>query len=69
MTSSVSTAGIDPQLKAFIHLFPPADLTNPVTARKTLTELAGAAPAPDTTTVAAAAARQDPSGKLHGRGQ
>ncbi|GAA1988858.1 alpha/beta hydrolase [Nocardiopsis rhodophaea] len=40
---------MDPELEAFVPLFPPADLTNPVTARKNLAELAGGAPAPDTT--------------------
>ena len=49
MSIEVSIAGIDPELEAFIPLFPPADLTDPVTARKNLAELAGAAPAPDTT--------------------
>jgi acetyl esterase/lipase len=48
MTSTVRTAGVDPELEAFIPLFPPADLTDPVTARKNLAELAAAAPAPDT---------------------
>jgi acetyl esterase len=40
---------IDPELEASIGLFPPADLSDPVAARKQLAELAGAAPAPDTT--------------------
>jgi acetyl esterase len=40
---------MDPELEAFIPLFPPADLTDPVTDRKSLAELAAAAPAPDTT--------------------
>ena len=48
MTSNVRMARIDPELEAFIPLFPPADLTDPVTARKNLAELAAAAPAPDT---------------------
>jgi acetyl esterase len=39
---------LDPELEPFVSLFPPADLTDPVTARKNLAELAGAAPAPDT---------------------
>jgi acetyl esterase len=43
------TAGMDPELEAFIPLFPPADLTDPATARKHLAALAAAAPAPDTT--------------------
>jgi acetyl esterase/lipase len=40
-------AGMDPELEAFIPLFPKADLTDPVTARKDLAELAAAAPPPD----------------------
>jgi acetyl esterase len=40
---------MDPELEAFIPLFPPADLTDPAAARKYLAELAAAAPAPDTT--------------------
>ncbi len=39
---------MDPELEAFIPLFPPADLTDPITARKSLAELAASAPAPDT---------------------
>jgi len=39
---------IDAELEAFIPLFPKDDLTDPVTARKTLAKLAAAAPAPDT---------------------
>ena len=39
---------MDPELEAFIPLFPPADLSDPVTARKNLAELAAGAPAPDT---------------------
>jgi acetyl esterase len=49
MTSNVRMAGIDPELEAFIPLFPPADLTDPGTARNGLAELAAAAPPPDTT--------------------
>jgi len=48
MTSNARMARMDPELEAFIALFPPADLTDPVTARKNLAELAAAAPAPDT---------------------
>ena len=40
---------MDPELEAFIPLFPPADLTDPVTARKDLAALAAAVPTPDTT--------------------
>lgn len=42
---------MDPELEAFIPLFPPADLTDPVAARENLAELAATAPAPDTATV------------------
>ena len=48
MTSHTRTSGISPELEAFISSFPPADLTDPVTARKNLAELAAAAPAADT---------------------
>jgi acetyl esterase len=46
---SVRTADMDPELEAFIPLFPPADLTHPAAARKNLAALAAAVPAPDTT--------------------
>jgi hypothetical protein len=36
------TVAMDPELEAFIPLFPPADLTDPATARKNLAELAAA---------------------------
>jgi acetyl esterase/lipase len=52
MTSAlpaVTMVAMDPELEAFIPLFPPADLTDPVTARKGLAQLAAAAPVPDTT--------------------
>jgi len=39
---------IDPELEPFLALFPPADLTDPVAARKNLAALAAAAPAPGT---------------------
>src|SRR5437763_17151888 len=48
MRTEMRMTDIDPELQASIPLFPPADLTDPVTARKNLAELAGAAPAPDT---------------------
>jgi len=51
MTSNLTMTRIDPELEAFIPLFPPADLTDPVSARRNLAELAAAAPAPDTTGV------------------
>jgi acetyl esterase/lipase len=40
--------GMDPELDAFIPLFPRADLTDPVAERKNLAALATAVPAPDT---------------------
>jgi acetyl esterase len=40
--------GMDPELEAFIPLFPRADLTDPVTARENLAKLAATAPAADT---------------------
>jgi acetyl esterase/lipase len=40
---------VDPELEAFIPLFPPSDLTDPVTARKNLAQLAATVPVPDTT--------------------
>ncbi|BCM65079.1 MULTISPECIES: alpha/beta hydrolase [Streptomyces] len=39
---------MDSELEAFVPLFPKADLTDPVTARKNLAELAAGVPAPDT---------------------
>jgi acetyl esterase len=39
---------MDPELEAFVPLFPQADLTDPVTAREDLAALAATAPAPDT---------------------
>lgn len=43
---------MDPELEAFVPLFPKADLTDPVTARKNFAELAAAVPAPDTADLA-----------------
>ena len=40
---------IDPELEPFLSLFPPADLSDPVTARKNLAELAASVPARETT--------------------
>jgi acetyl esterase len=42
-------AAVDPELEAFTALFPPADLTDPATARQHLAELAAAVPTPDPT--------------------
>jgi acetyl esterase/lipase len=39
---------MDPELEAFIPLFPPTDLTDPVAARRSLAELAAGIPAADT---------------------
>jgi acetyl esterase len=47
MTNSTSVVRIDPELEPFISMFPRADLTDPITARKTLAELSAKAPAPD----------------------
>jgi acetyl esterase/lipase len=49
MPNNVHMTRIDPELRASIALFPPADLSDPITARKNLAELAAAAPTPDTT--------------------
>ncbi|MGW0547924.1 alpha/beta hydrolase [Streptomyces altiplanensis] len=43
---------MDPELEAFIPLFPRTDLTDAVTARKNFAELAASVPAPDTTNMA-----------------
>ena len=48
MSTEARTPLIDPELRASLALFPPADLTDPVTARENLAELARGAPAPDT---------------------
>lgn len=40
---------MDPELEAFIALFPPADLADPLTERKNFAKLAAAVPAPDIT--------------------
>src|SRR3954447_14519048 len=48
MNTEMRTAALDPELRASVDLFPPADLADPVTARENLAELARAAPAPDT---------------------
>ncbi|MGK8525142.1 alpha/beta hydrolase [Nocardia asteroides] len=39
---------MDPELDAFVPLFPPADLSDPITAREKLAQLAAAIPVPDT---------------------
>lgn len=39
---------MDPELEAFVTLFPKADLSDPVAARKSFAELAAGVPAPDT---------------------
>ncbi|KOV98686.1 esterase [Streptomyces sp. NRRL B-1140] len=46
--AAVKMSGMDPELEAFIPLFPRADLTDPVVERKSFAELATAVPAPDT---------------------
>jgi acetyl esterase/lipase len=40
---------MDPELEAFVPLFPKADLTDPFSARRSFAELAASVPAPDTT--------------------
>lgn len=47
--AAVRMADMDPELEAFIPLFPRADLTDPAAERKNFAELAAAVPAPDTT--------------------
>jgi len=47
-TVTARMAAMDPELEAFLPLFPRADLTDPVADRKTFAELAAAIPAPDT---------------------
>lgn len=49
MRNTAAVTNIDPELEAAISIFPPADLTDPITARQSLAELAAGAPAPDTT--------------------
>ncbi|MBF6301053.1 alpha/beta hydrolase [Nocardia amamiensis] len=39
---------MDPELEAFVPFFPPADLSDPITARENLAKLAAAIPVPDT---------------------
>jgi acetyl esterase/lipase len=48
MNSRAGTVRLDPELEAFRATFPPADLTDPLTARRNLSELAATAPATDT---------------------
>ena len=43
---------LDPELEAFVPMFPPADLSDPVNARESLAELVSAAPPPDTARMA-----------------
>lgn len=47
MTTSARTRSIDPELESSIRLFPHDDLSDPAAARKSLAELAAAAPVPD----------------------
>jgi len=48
MSTEPTTVRLDPELRPFVSLFPPADLADPGTARESLAALAAAAPAPDT---------------------
>jgi acetyl esterase len=52
MNSRAGTVKLDPELEAFRATFPPADLTDPITARRNLSELAAATPASDTADMA-----------------
>jgi acetyl esterase/lipase len=47
MTRRTWTARLDPELQPAVSSFPPADLADPVTARRDLAELAAGAPEPD----------------------
>jgi acetyl esterase len=47
MTTQARTTGVNPELDPFVATFPTADLSDPVTARRRLAELAGRAPVPD----------------------
>ncbi len=49
MSTSATTARMDPELEPFIPLFPPAELADPAAARKSLAQLAAAAPPADAT--------------------
>jgi acetyl esterase/lipase len=53
---------MDPELEPFVTQFPPADLSDPVTARKQLADLTrgSAAPVPQTVSVEAAVVAADP---------
>ncbi|GAA0948622.1 alpha/beta hydrolase [Pseudonocardia zijingensis] len=46
---AMTMAAMDPELEAFIPLFPQVELADPVADREKFTELAAAVPAPDTT--------------------
>jgi len=48
MSTNMTTAALDAELQPFVGLFPRDDLADPVAARESLAELAGATPAPDT---------------------
>ena len=47
MTSGLRTARMDPELEPFVPSFPPADLNDPIAARKKLAELSARASVPD----------------------
>jgi acetyl esterase/lipase len=49
MTTDVRMRRMDVELQPFIASFPPADLTDPLAARRDLAELSARGPAPDTT--------------------
>jgi acetyl esterase len=47
MISNTGVARVDRELEPFLSMFPPADLNDPITARKKLAELSAKAPVPD----------------------
>ncbi|MFD4369271.1 alpha/beta hydrolase [Rhodococcus sp. NPDC058521] len=49
ITRAAKMVDMNPELEAFLPLFPNADLSDPLTARKNLAEFAAGAPAVDTT--------------------
>ena len=49
MTIKMKQIRLDPELEPFLGSFPPANLTDPVTAREQLAALAAVALPPDTT--------------------
>jgi acetyl esterase len=52
MTNTAGVVRLDPELEAFSAMFPPADLAEPVTARRHLADLAAKAPVTDAPDIA-----------------